>query len=225
MATSNSIGAIVVSGLVGECPRIIFDEMDNRYVLQMSVSNTQYEEIQANGRRIGENIARETIDRFVQTILSSDRKEMEAIDIVKNDSDLLAGERFNVSSLDGKSIELMKIDSRRYICTEGQAKGEIIFLEGERLDFGKVIPGFIISNITLLPPTEAHHYLDYKYLSLYKATPAESIEPLYDYVSETFIQQSVESGFAKSVDLCRGLGQSLWTLRGLYDFMQIKYSK
>lgn len=223
MAISNNIGAIIVSGLVGECPRIIFDEMDNRYVLRMSVSNMQYEKIQLNGRRNGENIVRETIDRFVQTLLSSDRKEMESIDIVKQDSDLLAGERFNVCSLDGKSIELMKIDRRRYICTAGTAKGEIIFLEGERLDFGKAIPGFINSNITLLPPTEAHHYLDYKYLSLYKSTPAESIEPLYDHVCETFIQRNVEDGFAKSVDLCRSLGQSLWTLRGLYDFMQLKY--
>lgn len=223
MATSNSIGAIIVSGLVGECPRILFDDMNNRYALRMSVSNTQYEEIQANGRRIGENIARETIDRFVQTILSSDRKDVEAIDIVKNDSDLLAGERFNVSSTDGRSIELMKIDSRRYICSEGNAKGAILYLEGERLDFGKVIPGFITSNITLLPPTEAHHFLDYKYLSLYKLTPVKSIEPLYDHVSETFIHQCVEDGFAKSMELCRELGQSLWTLRGLYDFMQLKY--
>lgn len=223
MAISNSTGAIIVSGLVGECPRIIFDEIDNRYVLRMSVSNTQYEKIQANGRRNGENIVRDTIDRFVQTLLSSDRKEMEAIDVVIQDSDLLAGERFNVNSLDGKSIELMKIDRRRYICTAGSAKGEIIFLEGERLDFDKTIPGFIASNIILLPPTEAHHYLDYKYLSLYKSIPAESIESLYDYVCETFIQRNVEGGFAKSVDLCRTLGQSLWTLRGLYDFMQLKY--
>lgn len=224
MATSNSIGAIIVSGLVGECPRIIFDEMDHRYVLQMSVSNTQYEQIMLNGKRIGENIARETIDRFVQTILSSDMKEMETIDIVKNDSDLLAGERFVANSSDGRSIELLKIDHRRYICTAGVAQGAIILLKGDSLDFSKVIPGFIATEITLLPPTEAHHYLDYKYISLYKTTPSESIEPLYDHVCETFIQRNVEHGFAESVEMCRVLGQSLWTLRGLYDFMQLKYS-
>lgn len=225
MAVNNKAGGIIVKHFVGKCPVIYLNDTNKRYELSMTVNNSAYAQIIKDCELAGLEIRRSDIDDFLNCIYDFKKAYRPVYTDDLSDDEVLAGERLRLNGLNGRYADLLKVRKCEYLCTDGVCAGQILTMSPDAINVNKYINDFALTSMELLPPTEAHYLLDYRYLNSHRTNVTESIEELYRAVSLAFLDGTLSASFMDILQLCGKLGQSTWTLRGIIDFLCLKNQK
>ena len=143
------------------------------------------------------------------------------VDKIYQDYQVLAGERVRLLSKNGE-LDLLKIRPRYYICTGGDLKGQTVILKSDVFTSIEEFIRFNTLSMAFLVPNSAITVLDYTYLKIYRCAVATDISELYNEVSVSIQNDTIIEDFQKLLGLCGDFGVSLWTLKGILDFLQLK---
>lgn len=224
MAVSNKSGSIIAQHVIGKNPAIIVDADGRHCRIVCYADELTYQEIMKDAAHCGIQIYRDTIDRFITSLLNPDDFTLQYASRLYSDDCILVGERIRLFYSDAE-LDLLKILRGYYICTRGPLEGEYIVLDTNQLDFSCRNRHYRAESMAFIVPGDVYIVIDYKYLKIYRSPVAADISNIYKEVNAAVASGTLETEFDNLLAMCADAGISIWSLMGMIDHSLIGFRK